>query len=101
MDMITQKLAKRLENKTLRIEVKGGGCSGMRYQYDLVENVESDDLVFIVDQTKIVVDQESIKWIEGAVFDWLEDGMGGRIDVSNPIAQSGCGCGISFMPKGT
>ncbi|MFM7673115.1 MAG: HesB/IscA family protein, partial [Candidatus Fonsibacter sp.] len=51
---ITDKAKKKIENllekeninKFFRIEVKGGGCSGYKYNYTTDMKVNEDDLVF-------------------------------------------------------
>jgi iron-sulfur cluster insertion protein len=79
----------------LRLAVDGGGCAGFTYTFDLAEQ-ESDDLVTETDGVKLVVDPVSLELVKGSAVDFVEDLGGAAFRVTNPNAQSGCGCGSSF-----
>lgn len=57
--------------RLLRVAVDSGGCSGFAYQFTLEEEsaVEEEDLVFEEDGAKVVVDDVSLEFIEGATID--------------------------------
>jgi len=78
--------------------VSGGGCAGFNYLLKEIslDEVQEDDEVLDFDGVKIVVDGASMFAIAGTQIDWKTDLMGSRFDFSNPLAQSGCGCGTSF-----
>lgn len=79
----------------LRLAVDGGGCAGFTYTFELAEQ-ESDDAVAETDGVKLVVDPVSLDLVRGSAVDFVEDLGGAAFKVTNPIAQSGCGCGSSF-----
>ena len=83
-------------NPTLRIRafVQGGGCSGFQYGFTLDESVNEDD--FEVDG--VLVDSMSMQYMTGATIDYREDAMGSAFNISNPNAETTCGCGSSFSP---
>ena len=66
------KIKEVLEDETtdtrLRMYVTGGGCSGFQYGFSMEEGLNDDDL------------------------------QGSRFSISNPAAQTTCGCGSSFAP---
>ena len=81
----------------LRIGIKGSGCSGYSYVYDIATKVRPDrDLVFTFDGLKVIVDQKSIKYLAGATLDWEQNLMKYGFKWKNPNATGGCGCGESF-----
>ncbi len=80
----------------LRIFVSGGGCSGFQYGFTFDENQNEDD--FIVEESGVIllVDAMSMQYLQGAVIDYKEEAMGSQFVITNPNAQSTCGCGSSF-----
>jgi len=80
----------------LRLAVDGGGCAGFTYKFELAPDAESDDEVAETDGVKLVVDPVSLELVKGSAVDFVEDLGGSTFRVTNPNAQSGCGCGSSF-----
>lgn len=80
----------------LRLSVDGGGCAGFTYKFDLAETAEPDDTVAETDGVKLVVDPVSLDLVRGSAVDFVEGLGGAAFKVTNPNAQSGCGCGSSF-----
>ena len=80
----------------LRLSVDGGGCAGFTYKFELAEGLEDGDLVAETDGVKLVVDPVSFDLVRGSAVDFVEDLGGAAFRVTNPNAQSGCGCGSSF-----
>jgi len=81
----------------LRVFVQGGGCSGMSYGFTFDEEKNEDDFEFpINEQYNVFVDAMSMQYLQGAVIDYKEEAMGSQFVISNPNAQSTCGCGSSF-----
>jgi iron-sulfur cluster assembly accessory protein len=79
----------------LRLAVDGGGCAGFTYKLELAEQAD-DDAVTETDGVKLVVDPMSLELVKGSAVDFVEDLGGAAFKVTNPNAQSGCGCGSSF-----
>ncbi len=80
----------------LRLAVDGGGCAGFTYKFELADAAASDDEVVETDGVKLVVDPISLDLVKGSAVDFVEDMGGAAFRVTNPNAQSGCGCGSSF-----
>jgi iron-sulfur cluster insertion protein len=80
----------------LRLAVDGGGCAGFTYKFELAEQPEADDATVETDGVKLVVDPMSLELVKGSAVDFVEDLGGAAFRVTNPNAQSGCGCGSSF-----
>ena len=75
-----------------RISVLGGGCSGFKYNFSFDEKIEKDDVIF----NKTIIDQNSLKIINGSVIDYKKEMIGSSFVIENPKALSSCGCGMSF-----
>jgi iron-sulfur cluster assembly accessory protein len=89
------------ENKPgagLRVFVQGGGCSGFQYglMIDEGDGDASSDQVFEVNGVRLVVDPISIRYLQGAEVDFVDNIAGGGFTIRNPNAKSTCGCGSSF-----
>lgn len=80
----------------LRIFISGGGCSGFQYGLALEDNVRENDMAYEVNGVKIVIDEVSINYLRGAQIDYVDELMGSGFKITNPNAQSTCGCGQSF-----
>jgi iron-sulfur cluster assembly protein len=93
-------LAKRnLEGYALRVFISGGGCSGFQYGMALEGAPRETDLSAEFDGVKVVVDEVSINYLQGATVDFVDSVMGSGFKIENPNAVSTCGCGSSFRTK--
>ena len=79
----------------LRVAVKGGGCSGFQYQLALDEQREGDR-IFEYEGIRIIVDEMSLRYVDGSTVDYTESLMGSGFQVNNPNVVAACGCGSSF-----
>ena len=75
-----------------RISVKGGGCSGFKYNFSFDDKVNENDNLF----GKTVIDKDSLKIIDGSKIDFKKELIGNSFVINNPKASSSCGCGLSF-----
>lgn len=83
------------EGQGLRMRVIGGGCSGLQYQMGF-DAAKEEDKVFENHGVKVIVDPKSFLYLAGSQVDF-EDGLNGAgFKISNPNAESSCGCGKSF-----
>ena len=92
VEKINQLISKKPSGTFFRISVKGGGCSGFKYDFSFDTNVENDDLK----HENIIIDKSSLKMLEGSSVDFTEELIGASFKISNPKTKSSCGCGISF-----
>ena len=76
----------------VRAFVQGGGCSGFQYGFTLDEEHNEDDF----EVNGVLVDSMSMQYLAGAVIDFKDDINGSSFSISNPNAQTTCGCGSSF-----
>jgi iron-sulfur cluster assembly accessory protein len=85
-------------DKVVKFGVEGGGCAGFQYQWKLLDSVNdlfSDDEITDYGSFIFAVDGASMMMLIGSSIDYLSDITGSRIEVINPLAKAGCGCGIS------
>jgi iron-sulfur cluster assembly protein len=87
---------KNLPGYALRLFISGGGCSGYQYGLALDSNIRSEDVVIEVDGVKLIVDEVSIKYLQGATVDYVEGMTSSGFKIINPNAVSSCSCGQSF-----
>jgi iron-sulfur cluster insertion protein len=80
----------------LRTFVQGGGCSGFQYGFTFDEEQNEDDFVIDRPGMSILIDSMSMQYMQGAIIDYKEDIMGSSFTITNPNAESTCGCGSSF-----
>ena len=92
VERINDLLAKKPTGTFFRIAVKGGGCSGFKYDFSFDNKFEENDLR----HENIVIDKSSLEMIKGSVVDFSEELIGQSFKISNPKTKSSCGCGISF-----
>ena len=78
--------------KFFRISVKGGGCSGFKYDFSFDNKINKEDKLF----GKVVIDNTSLDIISGSVVDFKKEMIGESFVITNPKASSSCGCGLSF-----
>lgn len=82
-------------SQSLRIGVKGGGCSGMSYVLGF-DAKEADDEIYYIDGIPVLMKKAHGIYLFGMTVDF-EDGLNARGFVfKNPNASSTCGCGSSF-----
>lgn len=80
----------------LRLAIKKTGCSGFAYVVNYAEKVGQQDVVFEDRGVKVVVDAESLKYIDGTVVDFVKQGLNEAFRFVNPNIKGECGCGESF-----
>lgn len=80
----------------LRLGVTGGGCSGFKYFFNLVDTPEPNDQILVEGAAKVMLDQPSLPLIQGSTLKYIEDLSGARFELDNPQAVGSCSCGTSF-----
>ena len=93
---INSQIAKSGKGIGLRVGVKKSGCSGFAYTMDITQEVRENDSVFENHGAKLVVDAESLPFLEGTELAYVKEGLGYLFKFNNPNVKDQCGCGESF-----
>jgi iron-sulfur cluster assembly protein len=83
------------KDKTLRVYVEQGGCSGMQYSM-VFDEQRPDDVCVEMHGVSVLVDPFSAKYLRGTQVDFSDALTGGGFKILNPNARQSCGCGKSF-----
>jgi iron-sulfur cluster assembly protein len=89
-------LAKRGGGVGLRLSVKKTGCSGFAYVVNYAEQVAASDVVFEDRGVKVIVDADSLRYVDGTEIDFVRQGLNEAFKFRNPNVRGECGCGESF-----
>ena len=92
VERINQLITKKPSGTFFRIAVKGGGCSGFKYDFSFDKEIDENDLK----HENIVIDKSSLEMLKGSQVDFTEELIGSSFKISNPKTKSSCGCGVSF-----
>ncbi|WP_084396148.1 HesB/IscA family protein [Henriciella aquimarina] len=79
----------------LRVGVKNGGCAGMEYVMDYVDEPEELDEIVEDNGVRIVVDSKAILFLLGSVVDFETTALHEKFVFRNPNQTDACGCGES------
>jgi iron-sulfur cluster assembly accessory protein len=72
-DAVRDVMAKKnLQGYALRLFISGGGCSGYQYGLAFDNNIRTEDLVIETDGIKLVIDEVSIQYLNGATVDYVD-----------------------------
>lgn len=83
------------EGFSLRVGVRGGGCSGMSYILGF-DKLREHDTSFEIEGITVYMDKRHGLYLMGTVVDY-HDGLNARgFTFENPNATKTCGCGSSF-----
>lgn len=84
-------------DSSLRLGIKGGGCSGFSYVIQFEDDVPRDkDQVFQEHGIKVVIDKKSLIYLNGSTLEWEKTLVKQGFKFLNPNEKSTCGCGHSF-----
>ena len=89
---INNLLSQKDKGSFFRIAIKGGGCSGFKYDFSFDKNPKDEDLKF----NNILIDKASADLLKGSEVDYASELIGDSFKISNPQSKSSCGCGVSF-----
>src|SRR5712691_5503624 len=93
---INSQIAKRGSGMALRLGVKRVGCSGLAYTFDFADQLGAGDQLFESHDARIVIDADSLPYLDGSVVDFVREGLKETFKFDNPNVKNTCGCGESF-----
>ena len=82
-------------SQTLKVGVKGGGCSGLSYVLGFDAQKETDH-EYSFEGIHFIMEKPHEMYLYGMEIDW-QNGLNNRgFTFKNPNASTTCGCGSSF-----
>lgn len=80
----------------LKIGLKKGGCAGMEYAMDLVDEADTHDLVIEGEKTKVIIAANAQMFLFGMQVDYETSLLESGFRFNNPNVSDACGCGESI-----
>ena len=80
----------------LRLGVKKGGCAGMEYTLDYVEEVAQHDEVIEQDGARVLIAPMAQMFLFGTEIDYEVSLLEAGFKFKNPNVTEACGCGESI-----
>ena len=80
----------------VRISVKSGGCAGMTYEMNYVDQSIDGDEKIEVEGVNVFIDPKAIMYLLGTEMDYKTDKFTSSFVFNNPNETERCGCGESF-----
>ena len=82
-------------NKVIKLGVKNGGCAGMAYTMDYIDEVRDTDEYIDIEGIKLVIDPKAILFLLGTEMDYQKSTLNSGFIFNNPNQTDACGCGES------
>jgi iron-sulfur cluster assembly protein len=79
----------------IRVGVKNGGCAGMSYTMDYVDEIMPFDEVVEDHGVTLIIDAKAVLFLLGTTLDVKADKFSSGFVFLNPNETSACGCGES------
>jgi iron-sulfur cluster assembly protein len=80
----------------IRIGIKSGGCSGLKYFVEYADEKGKYDEVVQDQDITILIDPKALMYLLGTQMDYVSEQFKSGFTFSNPNEKGKCGCGSSF-----
>lgn len=90
------KLMAKDGHKGLRIGIKKGGCAGMEYTMEYVDEVAEHDEVVEQDGARVMIAPMAQMFLFGTQIDYEVSLLEAGFKFNNPNVSEACGCGESI-----
>ena len=94
-----RKLMEAKGHKGLRIGVKNGGCAGMEYTMEYVDDLAEHDEVVEENGARILIAPMAQMFLFGTEIDYEISLLEAGFKFKNPNVEDACGCGESIKFK--
>ncbi|GLQ34461.1 (Fe-S)-cluster assembly protein [Amylibacter marinus] len=82
--------------KGLRLGIKKGGCAGMEYTMDYVDEIDPNDEVVTQDGATVMIAPMAQMFLFGTEIDYEVSLLEAGFKFNNPNVSEACGCGESI-----
>lgn len=89
-------LASGKDSAGLRVGVTKGGCAGMEYTMEFVDEPGKFDEIVEDRGVRVFIDAKAVLYLLGTEMDYVTDKLSARFVFNNPNQTSACGCGESI-----
>jgi iron-sulfur cluster assembly protein len=93
------RLMSKGSSKGLRIGVKKGGCAGMEYTMEYVEQIAPHDEVVEQNGARVMIAPMAQMFLFGTEIDYHVSALEASFRFNNPNVAEACGCGESIKFK--
>ena len=90
------KLMETGDKAGLRLGVKKGGCAGMEYTLDYVDEIAEHDEVVEQDGARVMIAPMAQMFLFGTEIDYETSLLASEFKFRNPNVVDACGCGESI-----
>ena len=80
----------------IRLGVRGGGCSGLAYFFEIEGEEKAGDRVLEFEGLRVFLDPKSQLFLSGTEVGWSDSLMQSGFTFQNPNSKRSCSCGESF-----
>ena len=95
-----RKLMEQGNKKGLRVGVKKGGCAGMEYTMDYVDEIDQNDEIILQDGATVMIAPMAQMFLFGTEIDYEVSLLEAGFKFNNPNVSEACGCGESIKFEG-
>ncbi len=95
-----RKLMEKDNKQGLRIGVRKGGCAGMEYTMDYVDEIDPNDEVVEQEGARIMIAPMAQMFLFGTEIDYEVSLLEAGFKFHNPNVTEACGCGESIKFEG-
>ena len=88
------------EIKGVRVYATPGGCSGISFGMTFTDQVNGNDKVINCDGFDVIVDSDTMQYLQGVEIDFIDQGDGNASFVFNNLQPVGGGCGTCGSAQG-
>ena len=80
----------------VRVGVKSGGCSGLKYFVEYADEKNPFDEIIQDKGVTILIDPKALMYLLGTQMDFVSEQFKSGFTFTNPNEKGKCGCGSSF-----
>lgn len=98
-DAASEQIAKLMESggkKGLRIGLKKGGCAGMEYTMEYVDDIDPNDEIIEQGNARVLIAPMAQMFLFGTEIDYQVSLLESGFTFNNPNVTEACGCGESI-----